>query len=396
MSLELITKEVGEIKAGLASQIETAANKVVEAKAAEIMKNATDMLATFNQMPKDVTGDMLTKALADVQTLTKDFEQFQLDVKQGKHEGKKTFGEAFGQLIEKNFDAISTVRKGQIVTIPMELKTVGDMTNSASLTGDGVVSYNQRQGILPGTKFNFRDILPTNTSGTLVSVHYKETGGEGSISVQTEGSAKSEKDYDFTEVKTTNKYIAGYARYSKQLMKNLAWLQGVLPRLLRRDFYNAENAAFFTTVSGAATGSTATAQTADVRQLIDWIANQRTAKFNASYILTSWKDIAGMNQTTFTNGYYEASGGVLTRPDGSMTISGVPVIGTDWVTENYALILDTDYIERVEGESVNIQFSEQDKDNFTENKITARIECLEEVNLMLPTSAIYGALGAVS
>lgn len=48
-----------------------------------------------------------------------------------------------------------------------------------------------------------------------------------------------------------------------------------------------------------------------------------------------------------------------------------------------------DYIERVETEAVNITFAMEDADNFTKNLITARIECQEELNLMLPASAIY-------
>lgn len=399
MSLEIITKEVQDIKAGLAEQIKTAVNGVVAEKALEQMKAVDAKIAEFKGLPNDVTADTLTKALADVDVLTKDFEKFQLEAKQGKHDNKKTFSEAFASIIEKNAKDIANVRKGNGFKVEMDLKAVGNMTLGNNLTGDSVVSYNSRQAILPSTKVNFRDLIPANPSGTLVSVQYREAAGEGAVNVQTEGSAKSQIDFDFSEVKTVNKYIAGYTRFSKQLTKALPWMQSTLPRLLLREFYSGatgENLTFYNTVTGAATGSTTTAETDDVKQIIDYIANQRTAKFAASFGLVSWSQMARLNKLTYTNGYYSGSGGVLTNVDGTMAISGVPIIGTDFVADDKILILDRDYIERVEAESLMIEFFEQDSDNVQRNLITARIECLEEINLMLLNSAIFADLGNVA
>jgi len=305
-------------------------------------------------------------------------------------EAAPTFGEVYAKAVEENFDSIIKVKKGQ--PFKMELKVVGNMTLAANLTGDSVASYSTRQAILPSQKVNFRDLMSTTSSATGLYVQYKETTSEGAIAAQTEGSAKGQIDYDFSEVKIVNDYIAGFARYSKQMMKSLPWIQNTLPRLLMRDFYAAENAAFFTAVSGAATGSTTTAETNDVLQIIDYVANQRTAKFAASYGLVSHAALAALNKLTFAAGYYTGSGGVLTNVDGQMAISGMPIIPVDWVTNARCLIVDRDYLERVEVESLNITFSEEDGDNFTKNLITARIECYEDVNLMLPTSAIYATL----
>jgi len=304
---------------------------------------------------------------------------------------KPTFGEAYAKAVEENFEAIQKVKKGQ--PFKMELKTVGNMLLSSNLTGDSVATYSTRQAILPSQKINFRDLIPTTPSATGLYVQYKETAGEGAIAAQTEGSSKGQIDFDFAEVKVVNDYIAGFATYSKQMMKSLPWVQNTLPRLLMRSFYEAENSIFFTAVSGAATGSTTTAETDDVKQLIDYIANQRTAKFAASFGVISHKQLARLNKLTYVNGYYSGSGGVVTAPDGTMTISGMPVIPVDWVTDDKVLIIDRDYLERVEVESLNITFSEEEGNNFTKNLITARIECYEDINLMLPTSAIYADLG---
>jgi HK97 family phage major capsid protein len=281
-------------------------------------------------------------------------------------------------------------------SIPMHVKVVGDMTTSGSLTGDPVRTYNSRQGLVPFQKVNMRDLIPTVQSATGTFVTYRETGSEGSISTQTEGSGKSQIDYDLTEIVTVNNYIAGFARFSKQLMKNLPFLEGTLSRMLLRDFYKAENSAFFTTVSGAATGSgTVATTTSDIEAIIELVANQLAANFNPSYALVNPKQMARLQKETFTNGYYAGAGAVSLTPNG-INIAGMPVLPASWVTDNYILIIDQDYLERVEVESMNVVFSYEDGTNFTTNKVTARIECQEAVNTLRVDSLIYKDLTAIS
>jgi hypothetical protein len=44
-------------------------------------------------------------------------------------------------------------------------------------------------------------------------------------------------------------------------------------------------------------------------------------------------------------------------------------------------------------EGLSIEFFQEDSDNIQKNLITARIECMEEFNLMQPASAIIGDFG---
>lgn len=324
---------------------------------------------------------------------------------EAKHE-VKSFGEQLSSAVaevgggnyEKGVKEIELALKSAngSFSIPMNVKVVGDMTTSGSLTGDPVRTYNSRQGLVPFQKVNMRDLIPTVQSATGTFVTYRETGSEGSISTQTEGSGKSQIDYDLTEIVTVNNYIAGFARFSKQLMKNLPFLEGTLSRMLLRDFYKAENSAFFTTVSGAATGSgTVAATTSDIEAIIELVANQLAANFNPSYALVNPKQMARLQKETFTNGYYAGAGTVSLTPNG-MNIAGMPVLPASWVTDNYILIIDQDYLERVEVESMNVVFSYEDGTNFTTNKVTARIECQEAVNTLRVDSLIYKDLTAIS
>lgn len=309
----------------------------------------------------------------------------------------KSFGEAFSETMneEKHKEMVDTLKSGK--RFILDLKAVGNMTLSNNLlSGDSVATYSSRQALLPSQKINFRDLMRTVNSDTGLYVHYRESAGEGSISSQTEGSAKSQIDFDFTEVKTVNSFIAGFARVSRQILRSLPYLQATLPALLLREFFVAENAAFFTTVTGAASGSTATVESDDVKQLMDYITNQRAAKFNPSFVLISHKGLNKLNKALYTNGYYQGSGGVVSYPNGSVQISGVNVIAADWVTDDKVLIVDQDYLERIEVDGLKVEFFEQDSDNVQKNLITARVECWEAVNLMLPASAIYADMGNAS
>lgn len=368
----------------------------IEQKLATTLTENAEMKKAFEQHKEDL------KLVATSAQLEEKMNGFQKQIddlftkQKTQAPSKKSFGEAFAEGIEAEFKGIQdSIARGQ--KHKFQIKAVGNMTLANSLTGDSVMNYG-RNAILPSQKVNFRDLIPTSNSSTLVQAYYRETAGEGGIAVQTEGSAKGQIDFDFSEIKTVNKYVAGFCRFSKQMTTALPWMQSTLPRLLLREFYGGsggENATFYTTVSGAATGSTTTAETNDIKQIIDYIANQRTAKFAASFGLVSHAQLAALNKLTFDAGYYSGSGGVLTNVDGSMQISGMPIIPVDFVANDKILIVDRDYLERVEAQGLTIELFEQDSDNVQKNLITARIECLEEINLMLPTSAIFADFGNI-
>jgi hypothetical protein len=309
----------------------------------------------------------------------------------------KSFGEAYNEAIAEAFEAkqaeLKEFQKNKNAKLTIDLKAVGTMTLGDNLSGDGVATYNQRQGLVPAQKINMRDLIPTAVSPTGLYVTYRETGTEGSIGVQSEGIAKSQIDYDLTEVKVVSDYIAGFARFSKQMMFQLPFLQNTLQRMLLRDFYKKENATFFSTVSLAATGSTTTSATVDAEQLVDWIANQLAANFDASFALVSYQQWARLLKTKPND--YSVPGGVVIDPSGNVRIAGVPVIGASWVTDDKALIIDSNYVERVETEGLRVEFSYEDSDNFQKNLVTARVECFEDINLLRTDAVIYADFGNV-
>jgi len=277
----------------------------------------------------------------------------------------------------------------------VDLSDVKTMTLSGSLTGDAQASYAPNASILPSQAINFRDLVPTVRSESGLYVFYKETATTNNIAAQTEGSDKGQNSYALSEVKVVNDYIAGFSTFSKQMARSLPFLSTTLPRMLTRDFYKAENAAFFSTVSAAATGSTTTAETVDLKQLVDYIGNQKSANFISSVALVSPSQLGRLLKETIVAGYYAGAGSVIVNPNGGITIWGTPVIAASWVTDDNVLILDNKFCERIEVEGMAIEFSYENASNFQQNMVTARIECYEDINLMQPTSAIFADLGNV-
>lgn len=302
--------------------------------------------------------------------------------------GKKSFNEAFAIEVKSNFEQLQNITKRNGVTL--NLKTVGDMATSTNLTGDGQTSYSQQQGLVPSPTYNFRDFIPATISATGQYVHYRETGGEGGAAVQTEGSAKAQIDFDFTEVKTVQTTIAGYVRFTKQLMKNLPWLQTTLPRLLMRKYFEVENARFSGIFAANANGFGTSFETDNAKQIIDILAGRGDSNFKTSFMLCRYTELGKILKLLYANGYYQGAGSVVGQPDGSVRIMNTPIVPVSWVPSNDKIMfIDNDYIERVEMDSLKVEFFEQDGNNVTENKITARIECTTELNLLRTDAHSY-------
>ena len=268
-----------------------------------------------------------------------------------------------------------------------EAKAMG-LTNN--LSGDPVASYGPRQAILPSQTVNFRDLVPSLNTETGLYVFYKETATGNNIAKQSEGSTKGENTYALSETKVVQQYIAGHVNFTKQMATSLPWLQTTLPRMLMRDYYKKENALFYASVTGVATPDTS-AETDNVKKIIDFIAAQMDLNYGVSSIIVSHADMASLVKSTYTNGYY-AGAGLVQLPGQGITIMGVPVIAASWATTGQALLLDNDFIERVQVRGLAIELSYENSDNFVKNQVTARIECQTEINVLLSPSTALGTL----
>jgi hypothetical protein len=126
--------------------------------------------------------------------------------------------------------------------------------------------------------------------------------------------------------------------------------------------------------------------------IIQLIGNLRAGDFSASVVFVSNATWSLLLNESFTNGYYMGAGGLQVGQAGVLNIAGVPIVGCNWVPNSRAFLFDANYLERVEVNGVNIELSYEDQNNFVTNMVTARIECYEAINLMLPNSAIFATI----
>jgi len=381
MTQEQIAAEVKSIGDNLTQVLANSANAKTDAA------EAKSVVAGLQSKLESVATAAELKEFKDA--MQSQFDALTTKVKKGQPEGK-SFSEALAEKLE-GVNIEDQMRKNGRVHI--ELPEVKTITLASNLSGDSVATYNSRQAIQPNQLVNFRDFVPTTQSPTGLYVTYREaTGNANNIAAQLEGSLKQENNYSLTEVKTVNQFIAGFSKFSRQMLASLPFMSQTLPRLLTRDFFKAENAAFFSTVSGAATGSTTTSASADLGKIIQLIGNLRAGDFAASVVFVSNAQWSLLLNESFTNGYYMGAGGLTIGQSGVLNIAGVPIVGCNWVPNDRAFLIDNSFLERVEVNGVNIELSYEDQNNFVTNMVTARIECYEAINLMLPNSAIYATI----
>ena len=362
----------------------------VLANSANAKTDATEAKSVVNELKAKLESVASAADLAEFKSaMQSQFDALTTKVKAGQSDAK-SFDQVLLEKLEGRNIEKEMKSNGRIVIEMPEVKT---MTLASNLSGDSVATYNSRQAIQPGQLVNFRDYVPTVQSPTGLYVTYREaTGNANNIAAQLEGSLKQENNYSLTEVKTVNEFIAGFSKFSRQMLTSLPFMSQTLPRLLTRDFFKKENAAFFSTVSGAATGVTTTSASTNLGDLIQLIGNQRTADFSPAVIFVSNATYSGMLIESFTNGYYLGAGSLGIGANGALNLVGVPIVGVNWIPNSRALVLDNSFIERIEVNGLNIELSYEDQNNFVTNMVTARIECYEAINLMLPNSAIYATI----
>jgi hypothetical protein len=290
--------------------------------------------------------------------------------------------------IEDNIDAIKEVRAGKA----FQTKAVANMT-TANLTGTKPRNYNFDVVVLPSQMVNIEDLAGTVVADTGNYTYTRETSAEGSIGAQTEGSAKNQKDYDFTAYDVATDFIAGFTRYSKKMRNNLTYIVNTIPALLRRDYYKAENAAFQTILAAAATPSTQiiTLNT-KAEMLINEIGLLQDADYdNTNLIVVKPSDYLDILKTAKMD-----LASAVTYEGGVLRVAGVQVLkGSSWLPANKYYVADWSRVNKVVTEGLSLEFSDVEGSNFVNNNITARIEAQVALAVEQPLAVVYGDFTAV-
>ena len=363
----------------------------VKGKQSEEVKSA---ITEFESKYNDVLANEIKSVKEDFEAQLKSIQEHadKLDVKlQEKAKKDAVKGDELKGLITENFDSIKSVRKGKSV----EVKAVGDMTLTGSLTGDQPRDYSFDVVSVPGQLLNVADLAGDVQISGGTYTFPRETGSEGSISAQTEGASKSQIDYDLTMVDVNTDFIAGFARYSKKMANNLPFLESWLPSALRRDYSIAENSAFNTVLAAAATASAVTSGN-KIERLISEIATLEGSNFGANGIVVRPADYWDIMVTEKSTGAGYGLPGVVSMDGGQLRINGIPIYRANWIAEaNHYYVGDWSRVKKVTTQGLGLEFFEQDGDNVVKNNITARIEAQVALAVEQPAALIYGDFTAV-
>lgn len=395
---EKLKEQLDALQKGLEGKTEAEVKKAVASFEASVKEDVQSQVKSvkeaFEAELKEIKEGMIEAAkkhadeLAEVQKHAD-----ALDVKMQSKAKSEVKGQSFNEVIKTsikdNFESVSTVRKGNSVKI--DIKAVGDMTLGNNLTGDQPRDYSNSVIAVPSPLINFVDLIgaPINISGGTYTFP-QEVGSEGAIAFQTEGSAKSKIDYDLKMVDVTTDFLAGTTTYSKKMANNLPFLESFIPRALRRDYIKQENEEFYTVL---AAGALASAQTSDTQNEIEMLMQeiatleQLDNPVNGIVVRPSdWWKIQATDKSS--SGY--GLPGVVTYTNGTLYINGIPVYKATWIPENKYLVGDWTMIKKVVTEGLSLEFSNENKDNFEKNNITARIESQIGLAIERDTAVILG------
>lgn len=350
--------------------------KAFEEKNKELIK--TEAKAMFDEEIKSIQSDFEAK----LKTVQEHADKLDLKL-QAKSKEVVEGEDVIQKAIKDNIDGIKEVRVGK----SFQTKAVANMV-VANLTGTAPRTFNFDIVKLPSQTVNIEDLVGVVNADNGIYTYTRELAGEGAIAAQIEGSAKSQRDYDFQAIDVATDFIAGFARYSKKMRNNLSYITNTIPMLMRRDYYKAENAAFQAILAAQATDSTEiiTGKTKAV-MLINEIGKLEDADYNQTNLIvvrpTDYLDILKTAKQNLA--------AAITYENGVLRVAGVQVLkASSWLPANRYYVGDWSRVNKVVTEGLNIEFSEQEGSNFVNNNITARIEAQVALAVEQPAAVIYG------
>lgn len=385
--------EINELK----EQLEGLKNDLAGKTEVKVKSALADMQSTFEKeieakMANGVKADQLAafevKYEEGLKGLQAHLDRLDVKMQASKNaDSQKGFEAKMKEFINEKGEQIGSFRK----SLNLDLKAVGNMT-TGNLTGDAERTFSRDVAVVPSRLVHFVDLCGSDINiGNGVYTFPRESGGEGAIAAQTEGSAKAQKDYDFTNVDVTTDFIAGYAVYSKKMRNNLPFLESFLPNALRRDYMNSEDGIFNTSLASAATASSQIITGKNkVEMVINELATLEGANFSATGIVMAPADWYSILVTEKSTGAGYGLPGIVTFENGVLRVNGVPVFKANWLAGNKYYVGDWSYINRVVTEGLSLEFSESDEDNFKKNNITARIEAQVGLAIHRTDAMIYG------
>jgi hypothetical protein len=381
---EKLLAELANIKSGLETKTATEVKSAIDAFETKL---TASIKSTFEADIKSVREELEAKFTADLKVVQDHADKLDVKLQEKARAEANANVDNIKSLIKDNAERIATVGENNKI----RLKAVGNMT-TANLTGEEPRDYNFDIVRFPSQTLNVADLTGNININGGTYTYTVEGAGEGSIGAQTEGSAKNQRDYDFTAVDVSTNFIAGFARYSKKMRNNLSYITSAIPDLLRRDYLKAENTAFNTVLAGAATASTEIITgSSKAGMLINEIGKLEDANYTVNGIVIRPTDYLSILKTAQMD-----LASAVTYEAGVLRVAGVQVFKATWLAANKYYVGDWTRVNKVTTEGLSLEFSETEGTNFVNNNITARIEAQVALAVEQPLAIVYGDFTATA
>lgn len=323
----------------------------------------------------------------------KEFEAIILEIKKGSmkpNDEKRSFKEFLADAMEESKTELSNLASKKSRDGVINLKAAGDMNPGAFGTGAYLFETTDRERSrydFPYAPLWLRNVLPnTSTSGSTIQ-YLRENGGTGAAAVW-DGTgdienltAKPGTTSNFELITKTVQWIAGITRVKREMLDDIAWLQGYLSRQLllgKRGLWVAENTQIYSTLTDAANSVVYDGtKTIPVEVIYDAAFGQlRDNYYNPTTILMNHRDVVNLialNKAGGT-GVYDLPSGTVSIIGNQLILGGVPVLGVPNIDPGEFVVFDRNATEFVNRMSPEIRFFEEDRDNVTKNLVTVRAE----------------------
>jgi len=388
----------------------------------------------------------------DIQSMIQKGNEQVLESAKGFDEGLKTqldnalakFDEVSGKQdgIAKQLDALELASKrtndslsktksfGDYLSESMELKK-SDLESMASrdlrktkFYIDNGQDFIRNKTVATITLGNVTGALPTSISPTFVmpnerKVHVRSllmnsrmtdatysypvfTDKEGTVGIQTEGSAKSKMDYNVEYKVETPIVIAALSTLSMQILRDVPRLQSYVTQrmveqlLVKEDSEILSGAGGSNRLNGILTRASAYAPTGTANKvakanrysyLLNAAGQLAAGDYSPNGILINPFAYYEMLQVSTTTNEYTAPLAGITFLDNTLRIAGIPVYASTAMATEAFVIGDWSQAELLTRDALTVDISTENSDNFEKNLVTIRVE--ESIGLAVEKSAAF-------
>ena len=291
-----------------------------------------------------------------------------------------TFADQVSKQLNQHIELLKNWKPGQSIEMAITNKAVANMS-SANYSGGyvGISAWDPAVGQFARRSPFLRELIRTRPIADQYISWFDKATNEGGAGMQTEGSAKSQADFNLVERKLPVETVASYVTVTKQALADLPYLQSIINDELRELVELELDSQILTgdgtspNLKGIETYATAYATTGftdliENANIFDFLVTAKSlvakANHNATVALMNPNDVALLRMVKDSNGRYATD-----MPGGLMTSAGVLVVENNGVTANEAYILDPAKCTLGIREEFNISVG-LNSDNFTKNQVT--------------------------